>query len=227
MGKAIEPIARERGHEIVMKLGSKDAIDPSVLASADVAIEFTVPESAGKNIELCFEAKTPVVVGTTGWYDELDEVLAKMKSTGGAILPATNFSLGVNIFLEINSLLARLMDQQPQYNVVLEEIHHTEKLDAPSGTAITIGEGILAELQRKQKWVNNTSENPTDLEIISYRKPEVPGTHAVTYQSEIDQIRIEHIAHSRKGFALGAVIAAEFLAGKQGHFTMKDVLKLN
>lgn len=227
MGKAIEPIAIDRGHHIVLRAQTKADVDPQVIAMADVAIEFTNPESAKENIEMCLENNTPVVIGTTGWYHDFEAIKAKVDATNGAILPATNFSLGVNIFLEINETLGRLMDGQQQYDVMIEETHHTEKLDAPSGTAITIGEGILKTLERKSRWVDTSSENKSDLQIISYRKPDVPGTHIVTYKSEVDSIKIEHVAHSRKGFALGAVIAAEFLAGKSGIYSMKDVLKLS
>lgn len=227
MGKAIEPIALERGHEIVLRAASSEEVAFDVLLDADVAIEFTNPESAVENIVTCIDTKTPVVVGTTGWYDHLPSVLRAIDAKNGAILPATNFSLGVNIFLEINERLAQLMNHQNQYEMMVEEIHHTEKLDAPSGTAITIAEGILENTDRKSNWVNEKSADTNQLEIISYREPNVPGTHEVTYASDIDQIQIKHTAHSRKGFALGAVIAAEFLYGKTGVYSMKDVLKLN
>jgi len=227
MGKAIEPIAVERGHEIILRAQTAEEIDLDLLQIADVSFEFTSPEAAKTNILSCFDCNTPVVVGTTGWYDDLDLIKEKMKMQNGALLPATNFSLGVNIFLEINKKLSALMNHQHQYNVVIEETHHTEKLDAPSGTAITIGEGVLENLDRKTKWVNQSSNDEGALSILSYREPEVPGTHIVTYESEVDSIKIEHVAHSRKGFALGAVIAAEFLAGKTGFYSMKDVLNLN
>ena len=227
MGRAIEPIVLERGHELILKAKTAEEVNLALLENADVAIEFTSPEAAKSNIISCFNTNTPVVVGTTGWYDDLDHVKEKMDALNGAILPATNFSLGVNIFLEINKKLGALMNQQHQYDVMIEETHHTEKLDAPSGTAITIGEGVLESLDRKSKWVNESSTDDHELSILSYREPEVPGTHIVTYESEVDAIKIEHIAHSRKGFALGAVIAAEFLAGKTGFYSMKDVLNLN
>ena len=227
MGKAIEPIALERGHEIVLKAQTSEEVDPQILSTAHVAIEFTSPESAKANILSCFNSNTPVVVGTTGWYESMDEIQSKMKAQNGALLPATNFSLGVNIFFEINKKLGALMNNQHQYDVMIEETHHTEKLDAPSGTAITIGEGVLSEVDRKKNWVNDASDENEELSIISYREPEVPGTHIVTYESEVDAIKLEHVAHSRKGFALGAVVAAEFLAGKTGLYSMKDVLNLN
>jgi 4-hydroxy-tetrahydrodipicolinate reductase len=227
MGKAIEPIALERGHEIVLKAQTSEEVDPQILAEADVAIEFTSPEAAKTNILLCFNSNTPVVIGTTGWYENMDEIRAEMDSKNGAMLPATNFSLGVNIFFEINKRLGALMNNQHQYDVMIEETHHTEKLDAPSGTAITIGEGVLSVVDRKKNWINTSSSESEELSIISHREPDVPGTHIVTYESEVDSIILEHVAHSRKGFALGAVIAAEFLAGKTGIYSMKDVLNLN
>ncbi|MFT7613936.1 MAG: 4-hydroxy-tetrahydrodipicolinate reductase [Parvicellaceae bacterium] len=227
MGKAIEPIALERGHEIVLKAQTSEEVDPQILAEADVAIEFTSPESAKTNILLCFNSNTPVVIGTTGWYENMDEIRAEMDSKNGAMLPATNFSLGVNIFFEINKRLGALMNNQHQYDVMIEETHHIEKLDAPSGTAITIGEDVLSVVDRKKNWINTSSSESEELSIISHREPDVPGTHIVTYESEVDSIILEHVAHSRKGFALGAVIAAEFLAGKTGIYSMKDVLNLN
>lgn len=227
MGKAIEEMALERGHEIVAKIDRNYDWASFSSMDADVAIEFTRPDAAAHNISMCLDQKIPVVIGTTGWYDSFEKIKAKVAEQNCAILPATNFSIGVNIFLEINSLLARLMNQQTNYEVKIEETHHTQKLDAPSGTAITIAEDILQQLDRKKNWVHNTPVMPSDLEIIDYRKPNVPGTHSVKYQSEIDTLEIKHEAHNRKGFALGAVIAAEFLQDKIGVYTMKDVLNLN
>jgi 4-hydroxy-tetrahydrodipicolinate reductase len=226
MGKEIEKVAHERGHEIILKADSKTAKEEiySQLKKADVAIEFSVPGSAVKNIYACFETHIPVVIGTTGWYDEYEAVKQKCLQTNNTMLAATNCSFGVNIFFEINKRLAEIMNNQPQYNVAIEEIHHIHKLDAPSGTAITIANQIIENLDRKKTWKNQLSDNMNDLEIISIREGEVPGTHKVVYSSDIDDIEIIHKAHNRKGFAQGAVIAAEFIAGKKGIFTMKDIL---
>jgi 4-hydroxy-tetrahydrodipicolinate reductase len=226
MGKEIEKVAHERGHEMILKADSKTAKEEiySQLKKADVAIEFSVPGSAVKNIYACFETHTPVVIGTTGWYDEYETVKQKCLQTNNTMLAATNCSFGVNIFFEINKRLAEIMNNQPQYNVAIEEIHHIHKLDAPSGTAITIANQIIENLDRKKTWKNQLSDNMNDLEIISIREGEVPGTHKVVYSSDIDDIEIIHKAHNRKGFAQGAVIAAEFIAGKKGIFTMKDIL---
>lgn len=224
MGKEIEPIALDRGHSIAFKITSNDTLNDDLLRSCDVAIEFTRPEEAKKHIQMCFNTKTPVVVGTTGWYDDFSDFELECQKQNGAILPATNFSLGVNIFLEINDRLSQLMNHQNQYDVNVKEIHHTEKLDAPSGTAITITEDILKNINRKHGWRLNESTN-SDINITAIREPNVPGTHTVEYSSEIDNISLTHVAHSRKGFALGAVLAAEFLKGKAGVYSMKDVLK--
>ncbi len=229
MGKAIEAIAIERGHEIVLKIGIENMEDltPTALQAAEVAIEFTGPESAFKNISFSLEQQVPVVSGSTGWLQQYEKVarLAAEQNTG--LLYASNFSLGVNIFFEVNKLLAKLMAPYPEYKTRVTEIHHTAKLDAPSGTAITLAEQILQENPSKNKWINEPSDNPGELPIESLRIDPAPGTHTITYQSAIDTLRIEHEAHSRQGFALGAVLAAEFLAGKQGVFTMKDVLGLS
>lgn len=229
MGKAIEAEALARGHEIVLKAGSN--WDTSELNKADIAIEFSRPESAVENINRCFEMDIPVVVGTTGWYDRYEEVKDHALSRHQSLLTASNFSVGVNLFFKLNELLAKLMNQHPEYDVIMNEVHHTQKLDAPSGTAITLAEGILGNLDRKKKWVGlmaDTSKavSPFDLKIVSHRVEEVPGTHIVSYGCEIDEITISHIARSRKGFALGAVIAAEWLKGRKGVFTMSDVLNL-
>lgn len=228
MGKQIEQILLERGHSISLRVTADNAdFSSEELVGTDVAIEFTQPEAAPKNIRKCFAHKVPVVVGTTGWYDHYDTVSSEANKFDGALLAATNFSVGVNVFFEINRRLAKLLNHHANYDAKIEEIHHTEKLDSPSGTAISIAEGILDETDRKTNWVNNLSDNPTDLEIISKREPNVPGTHTVNFASEIDSIEIKHTAHNRRGFALGAVLAAEFLAGKQGIYKMADVLNLN
>ena len=227
MGKAIEPIAIQRGHEIVLRSVSTVELDKTTIADADVAIEFTEPSSAKHHILTCFEAGTPVVVGTTGWYGDYDEIHRKQKETNSALLASTNFSLGVNLFFEINHRLAALMNQQHQYDMAITEIHHTEKLDAPSGTAISIAEGIIDSVDRKKEWTDSHSHGPDQIQIVSEREMNVPGTHRVTYDSAVDSISIEHVAHNRKGFALGSVIAAEFIQGKSGIYTMKDVLNLS
>jgi 4-hydroxy-tetrahydrodipicolinate reductase len=227
MGKEIEKIILQRGHEVHAKLTSKDELKDVI--GADVAIEFTRPESTVKNMEFCIEHAIPVVVGTTGWMDQLDDLSEKVDAKKGGLLYASNFSLGVNIFFEINEYLAKLMDQVDGYSRSVLEIHHTEKLDAPSGTGISLAEGIIENTTNLYSWENcdlNKSTSESTLNIESQRLPNVPGTHEVYYQSEIDDIEIKHTAHSRVGFAKGAVIAAEYLLGKQGVFTMKDVLKI-
>ena len=228
MGKAIEEIAIGRGHQIVLKIDfdNLEDLNKTNLNKADVAIEFTQPESAFENIRKCIEFGTPVVSGTTGWTERLDEIKNLCNKNKCALLYASNFSIGVNIFFEVNKILAALMSKQSDYEIALEEIHHTQKKDAPSGTAISLADQILEKVSRKSKWVNHLSDNPNELEIISERIDPAPGTHKVKYSSEVDDIEIIHTAHSRKGFAGGAVLAAEFLAGKKGIFTMKDVLGL-
>jgi len=226
MGKMIEQIALSRGHLIVSKIDSDSTKkDWTEVAKADIAIEFSMPKSAVKNIKKCFEMNVPVVVGTTGWYEHLPEIKTLCKSGQQAVLTATNFSIGVNLFFHVNKILAQAMENLPEYNVQIEEIHHTQKLDAPSGTAITIAEGILAELSRKTKWaLTQDVKKDTELEIAALRKDEVPGTHSVKYTSTIDDIEIIHIAHNRSGFAVGAIIAAEWLFNKKGYFTMTDLI---
>ena len=226
MGKAIEEIAISKGHQIVLKIDFDNLSDlnKANLQKADVAIEFTQPESAFENIRKCIEYGTPVVSGTTGWTERLDEIKNLCNKNKCGFLYASNFSVGVNIFFEVNKRLAALMANHQDYEIALEEIHHTQKKDAPSGTAISLADQILENVSRKSKWVNHLSDNPVELEIISERIDPAPGTHKVKYTSAIDDIEIIHTAHSRKGFAAGAVLAAEFLAGKKGIFTMKDVL---
>jgi 4-hydroxy-tetrahydrodipicolinate reductase len=221
MGKAIEALLSEYGHSCVGRYTSENPATIESLSQADVAIEFSTPEQCAKNIALCFEANIPVVVGTTAWYEQYDEVISKMKSDS-AILSATNFSIGVQITFHINKELARVMSKFPEYTASIEEIHHTAKLDKPSGTAITLAEGILEKLREGKRGEDILSE----LNISSLRLPDVPGTHTVRYTSEIDTIELKHEAHNRKGFAAGAIRAAEFLHGKSGVYTMKDVLNL-
>ncbi|HYF33606.1 MAG TPA: 4-hydroxy-tetrahydrodipicolinate reductase [Chitinophagaceae bacterium] len=228
MGQAIEEIALERNHEIVLKItidNLEDYTDTN-LKKADIAVEFTHPEAAFDNIKRCLELGLPVVSGTTGWLHRYAEATAICEQQQGALLVASNFSIGVNIFFEVNKRLADLMSKHSDYEVSLEEIHHTQKKDAPSGTAITLAEQILERIDRKKKWVNHLSDNVDELEIISERIDPAPGTHKVKYQSSIDDIDIIHTAHNRKGFAAGAVLAAEYIVSRKGVFTMKDVLGL-
>ncbi len=223
MGKAIEEIAKSRGHVIVAKI-DKDNPNDSI-SDADVAINFSVPSAAVDNITNTLNQSIPVVCGTTGWLEHKAEIEHLCEEKKGAFLYASNFSLGVNIFFALNEKLAQMMEQHTQYAASIEEIHHTEKLDAPSGTAITLAEGILPHT-KQQSWKLAEEANEQDLAITAKRKPQVPGTHTVTYNSETDVISIEHIAHNRDGFALGAVIAAEWIVGKSGIFSMRDVLNI-
>jgi len=224
MGKEIEQIALSRGHEIVFTSNHAITNSSDQIKSADVAIEFSQPDAAANNILACFDLGIPVVVGTTGWYNRLNEIKSEAESKGGTLLYATNFSIGVNILFHINEKLASIMNDVQEYEPSIQEIHHLQKLDKPSGTAITIAEGILQNLDRKKQW---TLDEPSadDLHIDVLREPEVPGTHIIKYDSEVDFIEIKHEAKSRKGFALGAVKAAEWLQNKKGVFTMKDFLK--
>ncbi len=228
MGKAIEEIARLRGHEIpvIIDISNQSDLTKANLKKADVAIEFTGPESAFHNVLTCMEAGVPLVCGSTGWLQHLDEAQMACRENQAALLVASNFSVGVNIFFEINKLLAELMNRHPGYEIITEEIHHTQKKDAPSGTAITLAEQILERINRKTHWVNHLSKDPKELYIISKRIDPAAGTHSILYYSDIDDIEIKHTAHNRKGFAAGAVVAAEFLAGKKGIYSMKEVLGL-
>ncbi len=226
MGKAIEALLSEYGHTCAGKFNSENPATVEALSEADVAIEFSTPEQCSKNIALCFEANIPVVVGTTAWYDRYDEVVSKMNSSN-ALLAATNFSIGVQITFHLNKELARVMSKFPEYTASIEEIHHTAKLDKPSGTAITLAEGILENSNSLTNWkLDSENENENELRIKALRLPDVPGTHTVRYTSDIDTIELKHEAHNRKGFAAGAIRAAEFLHGKSGVYTMKDVLNL-
>ncbi len=225
MGKAIEEIALQKGHTICLTIDlyNLEDLTKENLQKADVAIEFTSPENAANNILQCFDAGVPVVCGTTGWLNNLSKVKEICIEQNGSFLYASNFSIGVNIFFELNKKLAELMSKQ-DYKVTIEETHHTQKKDAPSGTAITIAEQIIKELSHKKQWVNQESNNAEDLSIISHRIDPAAGTHAVKYSSDVDNIEIIHTAHNRKGFASGAVLAAEFIKDKKGIFTMRDVL---
>ena len=223
MGKVIEKIALERGHEIVLKKDHDSTF--AGIENADVAIDFSVPDSAVVNISECLNNGIPVISGTTGWLTDYPKMVELCNAKNGSFIYGSNFSLGVNVFFELNEYLAKMMANLKQYNVSMEEIHHTQKLDAPSGTAITLAEGVI----KHTDYANWTLETPisNEIHIEAKRIENVPGTHSIFYDSEVDQIEIKHTAHSREGFALGAVIAAEWLVGKKGVFTMKDVLGLN
>ena len=227
MGKTIERIARERGHEIVsiIDLDNKEDFDSAAFKSADVAIEFTAPQVALSNYRRAFASGVAVVSGTTGWTEQLPQLKEEIKAGNNTLFWSSNFSLGVNIFMAVNKYLASIMNQFPDYNVEMTEVHHTQKLDAPSGTAITLAEGILENIDRKNIWVKETETKPNEMAIKSIRRGQVPGIHTVSYDSEVDAITITHDAKSRDGFALGAVIAAEFTAGKKGFLGMEDLLK--
>lgn len=228
MGKVIEEIAVAKGHEIVLKIDiqNADEFTKENMSKADVAIEFTGPHSAVENVLKCLEFGTPVVCGSTGWLQNWDKVKEACEKNNGTLIYASNYSIGVNLFFELNSYLAKLMRKYSDYNVFLTEIHHTQKKDAPSGTAITLAEQVLQHITTKNKWVNEKTENPNELAIISERIDPAPGTHMIKYESEIDDIEIIHTAHNRKGFGGGAVLAAEFASTRKGIFTMKDVLGL-
>lgn len=228
MGKAIEVIALQRGHQVVLIIDEDNATDLNEenTGKADVAIEFTGPASAFGNVMKCLQLKIPVVCGSTGWLQKWPEVTTLCEQQNGALVYASNFSVGVNIFFEVNKRLAQLMAPHPEYRISLTEIHHTQKKDAPSGTAVSLAEQVLDKVSRKTAWVNHFTDNPGELEIISERTDPAPGTHKVTYTSPVDDIEIIHTAHNRTGFATGAVLAAEFIVGREGIFGMKDVLGL-
>ena len=228
MGKTIEEIAIAEGDEVVLKITIDNTEDFTVenLQKADVAIEFSTPESAVFNIKKCIDAGVPVVCGTTGWLKDLDAIKEYCTQKQGAFLYASNFSIGVNLFFALNKYLASLMSKHKEYNVSVEEVHHTQKKDAPSGTAITLAEQVLENIKSKKAWVNNETNDPSELEITSKRIGDVPGIHTIKYNSPNDYIEITHSAYSRKGFAAGAVQAANFIAGKKGIFSMQDVLGL-
>ncbi|WP_452226039.1 4-hydroxy-tetrahydrodipicolinate reductase [Lacinutrix cladophorae] len=222
MGKTIEQIAIQRGHTIVTKAMDEDYD----ISEADIAIDFSIPTAAYKNISNCIENNIPVISGTTGWLEDYDKAVALCQEKKGAFIYASNFSLGVNIFFELNNYLAKMMNTLKDYKVSMEEIHHTQKLDAPSGTAITLANDIIKEHTSYTNWsIDQNTENA--LPIIAKRIEDVPGTHSISYKSDVDTIDITHTAHNRQGFALGAVVAAEWLLGKTGVFTMKDVLNIS
>ena len=239
MGKIIEKIAIDRKHEIVLKIDydNLDDLTTENLQKADVAIEFSTPGTVLGNIDHCFNAGVPIVVGTTGWHEQLTQIKERCEANNNSFIYATNFSVGVNIFFHVNKFLAKLMNQHPYYEVQVEEIHHTQKLDSPSGTAITIAEGILENLDAKKQWVNVLTADGKDdndnnakvdeLLIESYRIDSVPGTHTVIYDSEVDTIEFKHTAHNRNGFALGAVLAAEWIKDKKGFYSVADMFDLS
>jgi 4-hydroxy-tetrahydrodipicolinate reductase len=235
MGKIIEKIAIDRKHEVVLKIDydNQHELTAENLQQADVAIEFSTPATVLGNIRRCFEAGVPVVVGTTGWYSELEQVKEQCAQSDNAMIYASNFSVGVNVFFYVNRVLARLMNNYPYYDIQVEEIHHTQKLDSPSGTAIAIAEGIIENLDAKKEWVNvlaadaaetaDENINSDQLLIESFRIDSVPGTHTVIYDSEVDMIEFKHTAHNRNGFALGAVMAAEWIRGRKGFFPVEEM----
>lgn len=236
MGKAIEAIALEKNakagktlYDIILKvdIDNRETITLEELSQADVAIEFTSPDTAIRNIHWCFEANVPVVVGSTGWTKELSKIQQYAAENDKAFLFAPNFSIGVNIFFEINRQLAEIMDSYADYDISMVEVHHTEKKDAPSGTALFAALDVLKRVKRKDQWRNYASDNKATLSIISEREANVPGTHIVKYSSPIDEIELKHTAHNRTGFASGALLAAEWLVGKTGYYSMEDVLGFN
>ncbi|MBC7721016.1 MAG: 4-hydroxy-tetrahydrodipicolinate reductase [Pedobacter sp.] len=228
MGKAIEEIALAKGHTVLFKFDISNQAEFTInnLQKCDVAIEFTSPHSAVGNLKKCFDASVPVICGSTGWLAEWDDIKQYCEVKNGSLVYASNYSIGVNLFFELNSYLAKLMNNYKNYDVQLEEIHHTQKKDAPSGTAITLAEQVLQHFSSKRNWVNHNSDNPDELKIISERIDPAPGTHKIKYHSPIDDIEIIHTAHNRMGFAGGAVLAAEFIATKKGIYNMKEVLGL-
>jgi 4-hydroxy-tetrahydrodipicolinate reductase len=227
MGREIEQIALQRGHTIVLRVSKANATSftDAELKKADVAIEFSTPETAVANILRCFQCQVPVVAGTTGWINSLLEIQDKCMHLGSTFFYASNYSIGVNVFFALNKHLAKIMNGYAEYNPVMEEIHHIHKKDSPSGTGITLANDLIESLERKNTWAEGTSDDNSVLQIHSQREGEVPGTHVIRYTSETDSIEIAHIAHNRRGFASGAVIAAEWVQGKKGIFGMKDLLQ--
>lgn len=224
MGKAIESIALKRGHTVVGRIDNKEEL-LKFNSGADAAIEFSQPDAVVENLKFCFDKKIPVACGTTGWLEKRKEMEGLCLQKGGAFFYASNYSLGVNIFFKLNEFLARLMNRQAGYDVSIDETHHTQKKDAPSGTAISLAEGIIKNYRSKKEWAPGKTSNPEALVINSFRIDPAPGTHMVKYQSPVDDLEIKHTAHSREGFALGAVLVAEWLAGKTGIYSMDDFLK--
>ena len=228
MGHEIEKAALKRGHEIVLHIDkdNQDRLTANHLQTGDVAIEFSVPDAAYNNIMTCFKAGLPVVSGTTGWLDKYYDLRKYCLENDQTFFYASNFSIGVNLFFKLNKYFAQIMNKYSNYDVSIEETHHKHKLDAPSGTAVTIAESIMQEMSRKQKWTKTENAEESEISVQSVRENEVPGIHKVSYESEFDQIDIKHSAKSREGFSLGAVMAAEFIADKKGIYSMDDLLKL-
>lgn len=227
MGREIEKVLIERGHEVTLKIDIDNSSDLNEqnLKDIDVAIEFTSPVTAYANVRKCLECGTAVVCGSTGWNDGVQELKEYCRANGGAFFYSSNYSVGMNVMFKLNKILAAIMNSQPEYNVSMEETHHIHKLDSPSGTAVTLAEGIMESVERKTSWVNQATDKADEIGIISYREGEVPGIHTVIYDSEADTLELKHSAKSRRGLVLGAVLAAEFLQGKQGVFSMDDMLK--
>jgi len=228
MGKEIEKLALERNHNVILRVdeSNMNSLKFDDFKNVDVAIEFSTPDSAFNNINSCLDNNIPVVSGTTGWLDKFDEIINRCEKEDKTFFYASNYSVGVNILFKLNNYLAKVMDSFPAYNVEIEETHHTQKLDAPSGTAITLAEGIINNNKRVNNWEKEKSSSEDSIAIKSYREGSVPGNHKILYESSFDKIMIEHDAKSRKGFALGAVLAAEFIKGKKGYFTMNDLLNI-
>lgn len=226
MGHEIESVLKSRGHEVVLiiDINNAEQLNAQNLAKVDVAIEFSSPEAAFSNIIKCLDAGTPIVCGTTAWLDNYNKVVAKCEAMDGAFFYASNYSIGVNLFFKINKELATLMNQFAEYDVTINEIHHTQKKDAPSGTAITLAHGVLENCKRKQQWHLGTTTQAEQLEVTAQRRSVVPGTHTVVWESPADTITIDHTAKNRSGLAVGAVMAAEYLVGKKGVYTMSDLL---
>jgi 4-hydroxy-tetrahydrodipicolinate reductase len=225
MGKIIERVALDRGHQISARIDIHNSSDFD-MATGDVAIEFSHPDAAFENVKKCIERKLPVVCGTTGWLKRKPEIEELCRKNNATFFYASNYSLGVNVFFKLNEYAARMMNSLSEYEISMDEIHHTEKKDAPSGTAITLAEGIIGHVERKKQWVNQKTDRPEDVFIESFRIDQVPGTHIVKFESAVDDIEIKHIAHSREGFAKGAVMVAEWVREKKGVFTMDDFLKI-
>ncbi|CAN5216638.1 4-hydroxy-tetrahydrodipicolinate reductase [soil metagenome] len=225
MGKTIEKIALERGHQIVNTVDEGDELKDQDYNDAEVAIEFTQPDAAFNNIRSCIENNLPVISGTTGWLDKKPEIENFCRQMNGTFFYASNYSIGVNLFFKLNKFLAQMMNKHSSYQVCIEETHHTEKKDSPSGTAITLAEGIIEHYPFKRNWTNQKNEDQYTLEIISFRKENIPGTHVVKYNSPLDEILIQHTAHKRESFALGAILVAEWITGKKGVLNMNDYLK--
>ncbi len=228
MGKEIEKLAQDRNHNVVLRVDENNikSLTKDDFGNVDVAIEFSVPESAFYNINLCFDNDIPVVSGTTGWLEKFDDVIERCKNENRTFFYASNYSIGVNLFFELNKHLAKMMNNFTDYNVRVEETHHTQKLDAPSGTAITLAEGLIENIERNNNWEKENTGSNDSIAVKSFREGNVPGNHKVIYDSSFDRIMIEHDAKSRKGFALGAILAAEFLISKKGYYSMDDLLKI-